>query len=196
MICLNALKLTVTAIGGALILGGRSLRNENIHLKSVTPDETHKLGIVTYFIGWLVVLYALISDEKLKLTNVGSVKHILQILAVILIVGMTLVKDDKEKKNESLPHWLGIGYVIGWIVLGLSFGLKEQNKDAFQGVEKRGRTYVGLTGALLILLASFIVIPKDRKTGSIDGLGSALLTIGLTLIVLSNSVQFTGAPIG
>ncbi len=192
MICLNPLKLTATGIGAALVTAGISLASETKQGKTDSPGETKTIGRVSYYLGWLVVLYSLISNEKLQLKGVGDLRSILQIIAVFIIVGTSTYKHSLIEKNEPVPKWTEVLLVVGWLILGISFGLAK-GKKPFVGFAKRGRTYVGLVSALLVLLASLVIIPKDEKDQVSAGLGMSIYVIGWVILVLANSVQAPGS---
>jgi hypothetical protein len=189
---LNIYKFITLGIGAALILSGVVLKNgyANQSIAKLKLDASSKefenLGITSFVIGWIIVLYGLSVKNFLDPTDFlnNIPKASISIISAILIMVGVFSAMEAKKKNKKVPQWTGTLFIIGWIGLGLSSGIGFDG--GFRNFDWM-KSLCGLGGAGLIILSMIKVLPEERKNKITDGFGMPLFTAGWGLFVLCNS---------
>ena len=184
-------KLGLLSLGAALVIAGVALKNG--YATQAGEKKAKNLGSLSFVLGWVVVAYATASDENLNLgEGLKTTRGVLSLVSSVVILGsvMTMMEEYKDK-GKPAPKWLGMLFVVGWIGLGVSVGLRYlPGKGAFAGYGKRPSSYLGLTASFLVLLAMTVVLPRERKKKITDGFGMPLFTAGWAFLALANSLRY------
>lgn len=191
---LNMRSFLTTFTGAALIIGGVALKNgygsQNInHLKAINKGlgktQYEAIGSFLFVFGWIIVLLSLNFSSFGDIKNLGSkfgLKNILSILAVLLVFIAVFTNMGYKKQNKKSPHWVGIAFIIGWILLGLSMGVGVKGQP--NNIKK---IICGLISAALVIASMVYILPRERMMKITDGLGMPLFTLGWVVLSLCKS---------
>lgn len=190
---LNQKKFYLTLLGGALVVAGVWMKNG---LASQGGEANMKhLGAFTFLAGWAVVAWALVSNGNLNLfQGIKSKKGIVALIASGIIVTSVMIMMNAKDKGQQPPKLAGIGFIVGWIMLGISVGLG----GAVGGFKlnrffQNKSTWFGLLASLLVVVSMVKVLPSERKRGITDSMGMAMFTAAWGSLAVGNALTGQGA---
>jgi len=192
MLNLDAGKFYMILAGASLVILGIWMKNglsKQATGKVPIPNVKH-VGMGAFILGWLTVAYAVSSDKNLNLMNgLKTPKGITGLLSSVLIVGSVLmIMKGKESGQKDSMVW-GIGFLVGWLALGLSSGMGGRNLS-ISAILKNRKTWFGLAASALVLFAMTRMLPWERKQGITDSLGMAMFTGGWGSLAVAQSLVY------
>ncbi len=139
------------------------------------------LGFSLYIIGWIALVYSIISDKTLKNISIEDKKTWFVIASSLLIVGSALIMSTTEflKGKQKWTMWLIIPSLVGYLGLGWSTGLGSISKTA---------KWVGLGAGALILLGIFLARRWQQKRCIVWGPGLPLYVFGFVVLAVINAL--------
>ena len=72
-------------------------------------------------------------------------------------------------------------FTLGWLTVGVSVGMGKSSL-------LNRNTYLGVSGAILVLLSMLKMLPKQRELCVVDGPGMPMFALGWVAVVLGNSL--------
>jgi hypothetical protein len=138
------------------------------------------IGFSLYIIGWIALVYSIISDKTLKTMEIKK-KNWFVIASSFLVVGSTLIMTTTEflKGKQKWAMWLIIPIIIGYLGLGWSTGLGSISKAA---------RWIGLGAGALIIVGIFLTRRWQQKRCIVWGPGLPLYVFGFIVIAVINAL--------
>ncbi len=181
----NSRKLWVSLLSiliivlSVIIIEGSKQYQKNIRAKRSKPNFW--IGFSLYIIGWIALVYSIISDKTLKTVEIKDKKTWFVVASSFLIVGSALIMSTTEfvKGKQKWAMWLIIPLIVGYLGLGWSTGLGSVSKVA---------KWVGLGAGALILLGIFLARRWQQKRCIIFGPGLPLYVFGFIVLAVINAL--------
>lgn len=147
-------------------------------------------GMALFLVGWMVVAYALSSDAHFNpLKGLKTWRGMGGLLGSALVVGSVMAMMREGVTMKEKRKW-AIGFVLGWLLIGLSTGLAHVRSES-EAVNylKRPQVYLGILSALLVLASMLYVLPKEREKKITDSIGFAMFAVGWVILAIATSLD-------
>lgn len=170
-------KMTIPALGALSVLSAMIV-NENSTQMGLENGKT--ISAFLFVAGWLIAAY-----------SVGNGMDMMAWAGAAMIVAATWYTKMYKSANPSMyesedtisgelmsdaeMYGGAIIFIAGWLLFAYSIG-----KDKYDST-----LWYSLGGAILILLSTLWVMPKEKKSGVCNGFGSLLYMVGWLGIVYS-----------
>ena len=166
------------SIGALAVASGYSSMAQVVYEENVTKDDVQWkapyviIGILLFILGLIIL--------STMLTSGGSQNSFL-IMGSFAVIGLSALYDVyKMSRSKPGTSWLALIAVIAVLIIGYCTTSSATSPPA---------RLLGPTSALIILIATCFVLPRDRKLKEVDGPGYILLTFGLLMGVYLNAQQ-------
>lgn len=180
MICLNTRKALYTLFGGLIVMGANTMIHTQEQLTTYRSDNDkgmlNKIIHVLYAVGWLIVAYAIGSDNE---GSLGMRPKTCLSFATIAGIIMSVIQMKKMKENDTeIPMHLPLIFAGSWLILGYTVGMGRP------GINR----LLGLFSSALIIVNMFVTLPWQREKGVVDGPGKELSALAWVALSLANSM--------
>jgi uncharacterized membrane protein YadS len=182
----NSRKLWVSLLSiliivlSVIIIEGSKQYQKSVQGKRSKPNFW--IGFSLYIIGWIALVYSIISDKTLKNISIEDKKTWFVVASSFLVMGSVLIVTTTEFLKGSMQKWamwLIIPLIVGYLGLGWSTGLESVSKVA---------KWVGLGAGILIVLGILLARRWQQKRCIIFGPGLPLYVFGFIVIAVINAL--------
>ena len=181
----NSRKLWVSLLSiliivlSVIIVEGSKQYQKSIQAKRSKPNFW--IGFSLYIIGWIALVYSIISDKTLKNVEIKDKKIWFVVASSFLIVGSALIMTTTEflKGKQKWTMWLIIPLIVGYLGLGWSTGLGSVSKVA---------KWVGLGAGVLIILGILLARRWQQAKCIVWGPGLPLYVFGFVVLAVINAL--------
>jgi hypothetical protein len=185
MVELSVKHLSFSGLGAVLVIAGIIIKNTYEQLGRSEDPIGRNLGLILLIGGWLVTAYAtsLGSDGSFGLGNKTLMSFGAAIAVLISIMEMKRARatasmsEEAESEETCLSIWPLI-FAAGLFGFGYVSSMERSQSSL----------YLGVGGAIAILLANMLVLPWQRRSKVTDGPGMPLLCMGWLGISFANSI--------
>ena len=168
--------LTMLTAAALSIVSGVVVANTSKKMGTF-KDFPGVVGSILFVTGWTLMAIGL-SDRVTGMTKTAIITACAMIVIGVVIQKGTSVMIDRKDPHPDATFFIGLFFVGGWILLGLSL---------FAGF-KRYR-WMGPLAALLVLLSMTTILPWQRKGCYVDGPGFPMFMLAWGLIIFMGSIK-------
>ena len=176
------------AIGALLIVAGVVAEKSAEKLASTRANVSKAgkiVGRLMFVLGWIAValVFSAGGSEGRRAALIASA------FGIVVAVGVNTMatKTHDKRRSSTLASTALFVFVLAWLVFGA---------QATAPLEGCVCKYSGTVAAVLVLLSTLYVLPKDRELCAVDSMGYPLFVLAWAILIVGNAKRVAAVSAG